>query len=320
MNRVAVIGLGNISVRHRRNLKSLFPQAEILAVSASGKMPESQVNDADSILLSTAELARSDVDLVVVASPAPFHAKHALPLIEAGIPTLIEKPVTVTMTDCEALISAIDSTSTPVAVGYCLRYLPSARKVKSLLEQELVGTIYNVFIQAGQYLPSWRPKDYRDTVSAKVELGGGALLELSHEIDYAQWLLGNLSPCHAILRSSEELNLQVEDMVDITAISANKTICHIHLDFLQRSAYRICRLIGSQGTLEWNLIKNSIEFTNQDGLKVLYDNPTWDKNQMYLDMLKDFIAMIDGKENQCVDLRTAIKTIEFITTARHLVG
>ncbi|MFP3608174.1 Gfo/Idh/MocA family oxidoreductase, partial [Paraburkholderia sp. SIMBA_053] len=80
--------------------------------------------------------------LAVVASPAPFHAKHSLPLIEAGIPALIEKPVAVTEGDADTIFQATQLHGTPVAIGYCLRYLPSVIKLKELIEQRCIGQIY----------------------------------------------------------------------------------------------------------------------------------------------------------------------------------
>ena len=54
--------------------------------------------------------------------------------------------------------------------------------MKKFLDTGALGDhIYNVFAGVGQYLPDWRAGDYRVTVSASKDLGGGALLELSHE-------------------------------------------------------------------------------------------------------------------------------------------
>ncbi len=313
MKKVAVIGLGNIATRHRRNLKHLFPDVFLYAMSASGRIPAGLVSDSDEIVASLNELIQQKPEMVIVASPAPFHASHAIPLIEAGIPTLIEKPVTVTTQDSECLQKAIESNSTPVAVGYCLRYLSSSIKMKILLEENVIGDIYNSFIQIGQYLPDWRPsKHYQDSVSANKHLGGGALLELSHELDYAQWLFGDLHVEHAILRSSKELDLEVEDMADITLTNGQGMVCNIHLDFLQRSAHRICSFIGSKGRLDWDLIKNKITFTDSKDTRTLYSAPTWNKNRMYIAMLEDFVRMIIGQSHQCIELGAAAKTIQLI--------
>ena len=313
MKKVAVIGLGNIATRHRHNLKLLFPKVELLVMSASGRIPKENINECDGIAMSVDELIRAQVELVIVASPAPFHAQHSIPFIEAGIPTLIEKPVSTSVEDAEAINRAINLHQTPVSIGYCLRYLPSAQKLKILLEQGRIGTLYNAHIEIGQYLPDWRPhKNYRNSVSAQKRLGGGALFELSHELDYAQWLLGPLQVKHTVLRTSEELALDVEDMVDIIALTDLGAVATIHLDFLQRKAHRKCSFVGSKGRIDWDLMLNELTLITATETSVLYSEPKWDKNQMYLAMIEDFVQMIAKKKHTCIKFTEAIRTVSLI--------
>ncbi|MCE2594061.1 Gfo/Idh/MocA family oxidoreductase [Motilimonas cestriensis] len=313
MERVAVVGLGNIAARHRKNLKHLFPQASLYAMSASGRMPDEKVSDANHLVSSIEALIEQKVQFVIVASPAPFHTCHAIPLIRAGIPVLIEKPVTASKEDALALQDAAARYQTPVTVGYCLRYLSSALEMKKIMASNLLGHLYHANIEIGQYLPDWRPsKNYRECVSARAELGGGVLLELSHELDYTQWLLGDLTLEHGVLRSTQELGLEVEDSADLLLSTAEKAVVHVHLDFLQRKAYRKCRFVGSKGTLEWDLIGNEIRFITVEREDVLYSAPEWDKNNMYIEMVKDFVSQIQQQSNQCISLVEATKSIELI--------
>ncbi|HAT2712714.1 TPA: Gfo/Idh/MocA family oxidoreductase [Aeromonas hydrophila] len=313
MERIAVIGLGNISIRHRHNLKYLYPFASIYAMSASGQVAVSEVSDCDVFVSSVEELIQHRIELAIVASPATLHAVHAIPLIEAGIPVLIEKPLAVSLADCEAIQTASREHNTPVAVGYCLRYLPSALIMKELLDEQKVGRCYYAHVEIGQYLPDWRPnKDYRHSVSASAELGGGVLLELSHEFDYIQWLLGPLLVKYANLCSSEELALSVEDMADIILSSTTGTITSVHLDFLQRKAHRKCRVIGSEGTLEWDLIQNSVSLSSAKGVEIIYCEPDWDKNEIYLIMMTDFVNLIQGTTSHCVSIEDATQTVALI--------
>ncbi|GAC33438.1 Gfo/Idh/MocA family protein [Paraglaciecola polaris] len=313
MKKVAVIGLGNIATRHRHNLKFLFPNVELFVMSASGRIPKENISECDGIATSIEELIQAQIELVIVASPAPFHAQHSIPFIEAGIPTLIEKPVTTSVEDAKEINKAIELHQTPVSIGYCLRYLPSAQKLKILLGQNIIGTLYNAHIEIGQYLPDWRPnKSYRDSVSAKKILGGGALFELSHELDYAQWLLGPLHVKHTILRTSEELALDVEDMVDIITLTESGAVATIHLDFLQRKAHRKCSFVGSEGRIDWDLILNKLTLITAAETSVLYSNPKWDKNQMYLAMIVDFVQMIEKNKHTCIKFIEAIRTVSLI--------
>lgn len=313
MKKVAVIGLGNIATRHRKNLKLLFPKIELLVMSASGRIPVNNIDEYDGIANSIEELIQAKVELVIVASPATFHAEHSIPFIKAGIPTLIEKPVAASIEDAEAIERAIKLHQTPVSIGYCLRYLPSAQKLKVLLDHDKIGTLYNAHFEIGQYLPDWRPgKNYKDSVSAQKKLGGGALFELSHELDYAQWLLGPLHAKHSILRKSKELALDVEDMADIISVTESGVVATIHLDFLQRKAHRKCSFTGSEGRIEWDLILNQLTLVTATETSVLYSDTAWDKNQMYLAMIEDFVQMIEKNQHTCIQFSEAVSTVSLI--------
>lgn len=310
MDTIAVIGLGNIASRHRRNLRQLFPASKIIAMSASGRIPQESVNDCDKVVLSIEQIIEEKVNFAIVASPATYHAAHSIALIREKIPVLIEKPITANNEDAQLLIETVSISPVPVAIAYCLRYLPSMQIVKQLLKEQKIGQLYNAYIEIGQYLPDWRPtKDYRQSVSANEKLGGGALLELSHEFDYAQEILGPLSLEHAILRSSKELNLDVEDSADILLSTQHHAIVNIHLDFLQKKVHRKCRFVGSLGCLEWDLIKNEVVFIDEKNHSIIYSEPTWDKNQMYLEMVRDFVSKINNEYNQCINVASAAHTV-----------
>ncbi|KLV44139.1 hypothetical protein SH16_01993 [Aeromonas caviae] len=138
------------------------------------------------------------------------------------------------------------------------------------------------------------------------------MLELSHEFDYIQWLLGPLQVKYASLSSSEELGLSVEDMADIMLGDKTGAIATVHLDFLQRKAHRKCRVIGSEGTLEWDLIQNSVSLSSANGIEVIHCEPAWDKNQMYLGMIADFVNLIQGAKHHSISIDDATRTVALI--------
>ncbi|WP_104401010.1 Gfo/Idh/MocA family protein [Vibrio penaeicida] len=310
---IAVIGLGNIANRHRSNLKKLFPECKVWAMSASGRKPTSPISDCDVVANDIQTLIDANIYFAIVASPATFHAQHAIELIQAGIPILIEKPIAANIHDANRIREAAIRWKTPVAVGYCLRYLPSAHRTKEIIQSGVLGALYNFNAEIGQYLPNWRPtKDYRECVSANAELGGGALLELSHELDYTQWMLGTLDLQFAHLRATEELNLDVEELADVVALNPQGVLINIHLDFLQKKAFRKCSLIGMNGRLDWDLIENRVELQMATKDEIVYHDSDWDKNQIYLKMLDDFVELIEGRSNECVSIDEAIKTVSLI--------
>jgi len=201
----------------------------------------------------------------------------------------------------------------PVGIGYCLRHLPAIKVLKSILEQELVGTIYNISAHVGQFLPEWRiDKDYRSSVSASKKLGGGVLLELSHELDYLQWLVGELYFEFAILRNTLELNLEVEEIADILLRIKEGTICTIHLDFIQKKSRRYCSFIGEKGRIHWDIIGNKVSLFLSGRESIIFNDPLWNTNNMYITMLRDFIGRVEKKDNDNAFLLDAIKTVQLI--------
>ena len=91
-------------------------------------------------------------------------------------------------------------------------------------------------INCSSYLPDWRPsQDYRRTVSSSSSYGGGVLLELSHEIDYANWFFGPFLKVQAVLKNTGTLEIDVEDIADLVLTNKNGMNVQIHLDFCSRS-------------------------------------------------------------------------------------
>ncbi|MBD3585341.1 Gfo/Idh/MocA family oxidoreductase [Salinimonas sp. HHU 13199] len=315
---VVVVGIGNIAQRHRANIKKMFSGATVYALSSSGRTPDTIPDNCDVFLSCFDAIPFTDIDVAIIASPAPFHKTHALVFIEKNIPTLIEKPVATNVHDVEEIMSASSKNRTPVGVGYCLRFLSSAGVVKKLISDNRLGEIYNVIIETGQHLSQWRPgKDYTQSVTAQKALGGGALFELSHEFDYCQWIFGALTLRHAIVRSSGQLNLDVEDQADIVASLSAGGVVNIHLDLLQHQVRRTCRVIGSEGTLEWDLVANKVVVFDKQGERIIYADAQWDKNSMYIAMLNDFISNTDN-EHTVATLAESLSVIRLINDIKQI--
>ncbi len=68
-----------------------------------------------------------------------------------------------------------------------------------LFDKSFIGQTLYTSVECGSYLPDWRPgNNYKKSVSAKKDLGGGVLLELSHELDYIRWIFGEIKNIYAV--------------------------------------------------------------------------------------------------------------------------
>jgi len=314
-----VIGLGSISDRHRKNLRFLFPESDIACLSSSGRILSHLPENCDILVDSLEQLINLNPKFIIIASPSTYHAAHAIPLIQNKIPLLIEKPIAASLEDSILIEEAALRHNTPVAVAYCLRYKPFIQNIKEVLEQEEIGKILNVEIYSGSYLPDWRPnKNYLESASASSKLGGGALLELSHEIDYALWILGDLNLESAELINSKILDIDVEDTVNLILTLKNSACCNIHLNFIQKFSQRYAYFYGSKGKIFWDLLTNNIKIIS-NGKEKIFELNVWDPNEMYIEMLKDFYNnFMELKSNNLPTLKDAGATLSIIHQAQQI--
>jgi predicted dehydrogenase len=314
--KVLVVGSGSIAKRHLANFRQLLPGAEVACVSASGRSLADGETTATTQLQSMAAAIVWSPDLAVVASPAPLHLKHARQLLEAGVPVLIEKPLSDSLECAREVAPLFALHSDRIEVAYNLRFLSSSRRMKTLIDDACVGRILGLQIEVGQYLPDWRPQaDYRRQVSANRSLGGGVLLELSHELDYLTWLFGRFDKVFCIANNSGQLEIDVEDRADIL-LSRGDLTAQVHMDFLQRRANRSCKVIGSTGTLHWDLIANRILLEQPSGDEVLFSDPSVDRNDMYIELLRGFIELAAGRAAPRISLDDGLMVLEMIDAMR----
>lgn len=318
-SRFLIVGLGSIGQRHLANLRTLRPDSRIAALRRSinyTSMPagcEAQFNSVE-------EGQAFKPDAVILAGPAPTHVPLALAFVERGVPVLIEKPLSHDMNGLAELADAAEQTATPVMIGYNLRFDPSLQGMRAALTAGDIGMPLLVRAEVGQYLPSWRPgADYRAGVSAQRALGGGALLELSHEIDYLYWMFG--LPDRVACRGGRlsDLEIDVEDFCEILLYFDTKPfIVSAHLDFLQRVPVRQCRIAGTDGTIIWDALAGS--FTVRTPGPPPKDRTVRlgavDRNQIYMDELTAFLDVVDNGQPIPISLDDGIAVMRIIETAR----
>jgi predicted dehydrogenase len=311
-----VIGTGSIARRHMTNLKALFGD-RVGCVAASGRTVAAGETPADVVYADLQQALDDQHVFAVVASPAPLHVRHAAQLLRAGVPVLIEKPLCTSMEQFQQDGAVLWEHRDELDVGYNLRLLSSAQRFKQLIDEERIGRVYRVVVEVGQYLPDWRPNtDYRQNVSARRALGGGVLLELSHELDYLRWVFGEFDSVYCVARNSGALAIDVEDQVDAILQGSGRLLASLHMDFLQRRVTRTCKVVGEQGNLVWDLAANSIRLYSAAGVEVLFEDSGHDRNEMYCAELARFAQVAAGELPPLVGLADAVRTLQLIDALR----
>lgn len=129
-------------------------------------------------------LAEPGIDLVVVASPDPLHAAHAIAALEAGKHVLIDKPFATSLTDAHRVAAAADAANKQVTVFQNRRWDADFRTLQRLIAQDALGDI----VQFESHFDRWRPTP---TSLWKEAREGGVWLDLGpHLVDQALVLFG----------------------------------------------------------------------------------------------------------------------------------
>jgi len=220
----------------------------------------------------------------LICNPTSLHLETAKKA--PGLPLFIEKPLSHNL-------DGIDRLQGKILVGYCLRFDQSLRQFK----EKITGKkITKVKIVCQSWLPDWRPdKDYRQSYSAKKALGGGVLLDLSHEIDYALWFFGPVKKVTAKLRMAPELEIETEAIADLKLGFISGVTADIHLSYASRKAERYCEVVTDSGTLRWDYQPN---------------------NDMYIEEMKHFIDVCQGQAKPLVTVSDGRRVLEVIEVAR----
>lgn len=321
INRVLIVGLGSIGKRHLRLARELLPDADIrvLRHQACASIPE----NANGCFSSLEQAIDFSPQLAVIASPATFHMDAAQPLARAGVHLLIEKPLSAAFDGVPQLLGACREQGTALLTGYSLRFLPSLQRFRAMLKEHAIGPVLSVRCEIGQYLPSWRPDaDYRQGVSARHKLGGGALLELSHEIDYLRWIFGEVDWVKATLSRQSSLEIDVEDSAHLIlgfapAEDGSRLIGTVNMDFIRHDTTRLCTAIGENGSLRWNGLTGVVEQFEagaKEWREIFYHQHRRDDS--YLAEWQHFLVCINEQKTPLITGEDGLQVLRIIDAAR----
>ena len=206
------------------------------------------------------------------------------------------------------------------AIDYCnMRFHPGLSMLNSLLAERAIGKVIAARVKVGQYLPDWHPwENYRQSYSARGELGGGANLDAIHEIDYTRCLLGEVAGTACVAGKLSQLEIDTEDVAAILLRFENGAVGEIHLDYIQRAYRRTCQIIVEEGTLHWDYTAGEVRWFSAETKKwKVYGNPVgWSPNQLYLDEMKHFLLCVAGEEEPTLDVYDAARVLRIALAAK----
>jgi predicted dehydrogenase len=317
--RFLVVGTGSIGTRHARNLLGLGH--EVLGWDAHPYRLDEARRAVPGLqpMIGIGPALAERPDAVLVCTTPASHVAVARQAVEAGCHVFVEKPVAHVSDEVPALLDAARRAGRLIVVGFNLRFLPSLRRVKALIDAERIGRVYAARAYFGFYLPDWRVgRDYRENYAVSVAQGGGALLDLIHELDYVGWLFGEATELCCAAGHVSSLVGDTEDLAEVTMRFSSGLVAQIHVDYLRRVYRRDLEVIGADGVIIWDYTSRTVRVLGPgpDDVEV-HDGASDGPNEaMYVEEMRHFIQCLEGREEPLVDGWEALRSLRMTEAAK----
>ena len=316
---ILIVGAGSVGCRHARNLLGLGcevscmdPRADRLAQAGR----EGPIRYQFASLEAALERAKEFTG-VVVCSPPAYHVDQSVAVLDHGLPVLLEKPASVDAASCRRLYQRMRQGGS-LLLGYTYRWWEPLRRLKALIDEGAVGSLRHARFVMSAHLADWHPWErYQDFFMASRDLGGGALLDESHLTDLMLWLFGMPERIFARVEQISDLEIDTDDLVDMSAVYAGRLRVTVHLDLFGRPHEKHITVVGEQGTLQCLFDPNAVRIGSKPDLEWKTEFFSIERNDMFVGVAREFLAMIDG---QCLtptcNIEDGLKALEVVEACR----
>lgn len=133
--------------------------------------------------------AAPDLDAIFVATPHQLHREHTICALEHGKHVIVEKPMALTLEDCDAMIAAAEKEDRKLIVGPSMSFAPAFKVMRDVISSNEIGAV--------RMISSWESNDFIYRARRPEELdtakGGGVIFnQAPHQADIVRYLAGGL--------------------------------------------------------------------------------------------------------------------------------
>ncbi len=316
-----VLGCGSIGLRHVGHLRELGLSDIQVADPSPSARDRVKAQFGIRALADSEEALSARPDAVLICTPADTHIPLVEKALAAGADVFVEKPLSTSLQGSEDLLRKVRADGRIVQVGYNLRYHPAVRATKSILESGRLGRVVSGHLEFGLYLPKWwNNRDYRASYMANPDLGGGLLLDASHEIDLVLFFLGHVTEVAAYGGQLSSLEIRGLDVLKALLWTKEQALVSVHMDCVQPTYTRSFVLIGEDAALRWDCPNGRADGSvgrlllcgrGSDGYEAVPIEGS--PSETYVGELRDFLASISSKKPPAIGVESGIEVLRVAT-------
>ena len=231
--RAGLLGVGMMGRNHARVLRDV-EGIDLVAIADPGGDPHKVAGEL-SILPDIEALISAGIDIAVVAVPTAFHEDAALKLAEAGVHTLVEKPIAHSVEAGRRMTDAFAAQGLVGAVGHVERFNPAVQEMRRRIEGGELGDVYQIATRR------------QSTFPARIADVGVAKDLASHDIDLTSWVAQS-EYTTVFAQTAHKSGREFEDMITVTGRLANGVIVNHLVNWLSPMKERVTVATGDRGT------------------------------------------------------------------------
>lgn len=243
--RAGLLGVGHMGRHHARVLRET-PGVELVAIADPGGDPHGVAGELQ-VLPDIDALIAAGIDMAVVAVPTRFHEDAALKLADAGVHTLVEKPIAHTIQAGQRMVDAFAAKGLVGAVGHIERFNPALQEMRRRIAAGELGEVYQVTTRRQGPFPS-----------RIADVGVGKDLA-SHDVDLTAWVAQSTYQS-VFAQTRFKSGREHEDMIIATGQLANGVIVNHIVNWLSPMKERVTIVTGERGAFVADTATSDLSF------------------------------------------------------------
>ncbi|MFB9843183.1 Gfo/Idh/MocA family protein [Mucilaginibacter ginsenosidivorans] len=306
MNKVkwGIIGCGNVTEKKSGQAYNKAPNSKLVAVmrrDAAKVADYAARHHVDRWYANAGELLNdAEVTAVSVATPPASHLEYAIAALKKGLNVYVEKPVTRTSQEAQAMADAVRQYNGKLTVAHYRRALPMFLYVKDLLAKHVIGDVRTVQIRMWKSIKPDLVANSETNWRVNPELsGGGYFHDLApHQLDLMLYFFGEPEKYHGFSLNQSNTYL-ADDHVCGEILFKNKVVVNGSWSFnvAESQSIDLCEIIGTAGKISFPFFGNFVTWENeQDKQTITFTHP----EHIQQPMIEKIVAYFRGEgPNPC---------------------
>lgn len=302
--KIVFFGLGSIGKRHAKIILSNY-QYDLYAFRSGVSDQKNYLGVKE--LHFWDEVSKLKPDIAFITNPTLLHIETAIMCARLGCKLFIEKPIDKDLNNLDKLLKIVKDKKIISYVAYNLRFHPVILRLRKYLNNQKP---LHVRVVCTSFLPTWRlNKDYLKSYSANANMGGGVILDLSHELDYVSYLLGGIKGIEGNYARRGNVTVDAEDYADIL-VDTQMSPVNIHINFLSNLRQRYIQIDFEDLTVIGDIINAEIKEYKNEILKGTF-KLDYDNGQEYKEQIAYFFDNINNSKmmNNLIEASDLFKKI-----------